>query len=210
MYRHAFGLIATVLISFAAGLVASPARAADCEDDCEIRSHHATSSEQRVQWVSAGIPRIKMTPTIHHAWTPYYVVHTPPVTGFVTREVQVKAARAQYVDVPAVFGTMTREVTVGPARRDGTHIGHHHGHHCFDRHHDKAPVARPVSQRVLLQAPSRILHVTPAVHRTVERPVIMRPAARHVVVPMPLTGGHSGFIAAQRERASWGWYGDRR
>lgn len=192
-------------------LLAAPAAlAADCDNgECATKQHaKARASVYRQERARAfvRVPHIKMTPPRDLHVMPYQVVTAPAVYGTITREVEVAPARAHYVDVPAVYGTVTREVAV--AGGNGHHAHHRHDCRCDDRHHS---TTRTVTQRVMLQAPKRVLHYTPAVRRSVEQPVLLRPATRHVVVPALPTGGHHGFIPHHRgNRADWGWHGHRR
>lgn len=190
---------------------ATPASAADClNGECSTKQHRMTRTHraENVQYFERP-PYIKMTPPAHlpppiH----YHVAHTPPAYATVTRQVELAPARAHYVTTPAVYANVTREVTVGSSGDRWEHAHHRHGHGRPCRVHGPH-VTQKITQRVLVEAPRRVLHVAPAQLHTVARTVIV-PAARHVHVPHPPGYGNYGFIPREHHRADWQWIGRSR
>lgn len=219
MLQRFFHVLA-IIVALPAVVATVPARAADCDNgDCSAKQYHRPAHVYRhaLEHRVDRAPSIKMTTPAYHQPMHFHVVHTPPVYGTVTRHIEVVPARAHYVTTPAVTKIVTREVMVAAEAHHGHHRGHHHVHGIVHRNgrdcgceHDTRPHMRVIRQQVIVQTSHRVLRYTPAVYKTVEQPVLLRPASRHVLAPALPSGGHYGFIHRDHDRATWHWHGHRR
>ncbi|MDX2155719.1 MAG: hypothetical protein SFW09_04335 [Hyphomicrobiaceae bacterium] len=106
------------------------------------------------------------------------VVTTPAVYGTMHRSVEVAPARAHATWLPGVYATRHRTIVVAPGGIRWQRKVDRHGRETMCKVH-VAPVTRSVAEKVLIEPPRRVVHVTPAVYAHQTRTVLVREAARH-------------------------------